>query len=71
MLEPEDIKMDTAPRRAQTAFDVPFLPEGMTLDEFEQSISREALNRANGNKSQAARDLRTDYKTLHLKTNAI
>jgi DNA-binding NtrC family response regulator len=55
VLEPEDIKMDTAPRRAQTAFDVPFLPEGMMLDEFERSIIREALNRANGNKSQAAR----------------
>lgn len=32
-----------------------FLPEGMTLDQYEQSILREALKRANGNKSQAAR----------------
>ena len=32
-----------------------FLPEGMTLDQYEQAIIREALNRANGNKSQAAR----------------
>jgi DNA-binding NtrC family response regulator len=32
-----------------------FLPEGQTLDQFEQSIIREALQRANGNKSQAAR----------------
>jgi len=32
-----------------------FLPEGMTLDEYEQSLIREALKRANGNKSQAAR----------------
>jgi DNA-binding NtrC family response regulator len=32
-----------------------FLPEGMTLDQYEQNIIREALNRANGNKSQAAR----------------
>jgi DNA-binding NtrC family response regulator len=32
-----------------------FLPEGMTLDEYEQSIIKEALKRANGNKSQAAR----------------
>ena len=29
----------------------------MTLDEFEQSILREALRRAAGNKSQAARML--------------
>ena len=34
-----------------------FLPEGMTLDQYEQAIIREALNRANGNKSQAARML--------------
>ena len=32
-----------------------FLPDGMTLDEYEQAIIREALRRANGNKSQAAR----------------
>jgi two-component system response regulator AtoC len=55
VLEAEDIKMDLAPRRNHAAIDTQFLPEGMTLDEFEQSIIREALNRANGNKSQAAR----------------
>ena len=32
-----------------------FLPEGMTLDRYEQEIIREALQRADGNKSQAAR----------------
>ena len=32
-----------------------FLPEGMTLDQWEDEIIREALRRANGNKSQAAR----------------
>ena len=31
------------------------LPEGMTLDEYEQALIREALRRAEGNKSQAAR----------------
>ena len=36
VLEAEDIKMDNAPRRAQPAFDVQFLPDGMTLDQFEQ-----------------------------------
>jgi len=55
VLDPEDIKMDNAPRRSHAAVDAQFLPEGMTLDQFEQSIIREALNRANGNKSQAAR----------------
>ena len=32
-----------------------FLPEGMSLDQYEQDIIREALRRADGNKSQAAR----------------
>ena len=53
-LDAADIKLESAPRpRAQT--DNHFLPEGMTLDEYEQEIIREALRRADGNKSQAAR----------------
>ncbi|HVP43592.1 MAG TPA: sigma-54 dependent transcriptional regulator [Terriglobales bacterium] len=35
----------------------PMLPEGMTLDQWEDEIIREAVRRANGNKSQAARQL--------------
>ena len=31
------------------------VPEGLTLDQYEQDIIREALKRADGNKSQAAR----------------
>jgi len=56
-VETEDVKIDLAigrPRPAAATGDH-FLPEGMTLDEYEQSIIREALKRANGNKSQAAR----------------
>jgi transcriptional regulator with PAS, ATPase and Fis domain len=54
VLKPEDIRLDLAPRRnAQPAGN--FLPDGMTLDEYEQSLIREALHRANGNKSHAAR----------------
>jgi DNA-binding NtrC family response regulator len=53
-LDADDIKLETAPRtRAQTGDHL--LPDGMTLDEYEQSIIREALQRAEGNKSQAAR----------------
>jgi DNA-binding NtrC family response regulator len=54
ILNAEDIRLDTAPRSRGPAVES-FLPEGMTLEEFEQSIIREALKRANGNKSQAAR----------------
>jgi DNA-binding NtrC family response regulator len=52
-LKAEDIKLDTLRSRALNA--KVFLPEGMNLDQYEQSIIREALRRANGNKSQAAR----------------
>jgi DNA-binding NtrC family response regulator len=53
-LEAEDIKLETAPRpRPQN--EQHFLPEGLTLDQYEQEIIREALRRADGNKSHAAR----------------
>jgi DNA-binding NtrC family response regulator len=53
-LDADDIRLETTPRpRAQTGDHM--LPEGMTLDEYEQSIIRDALQRADGNKSQAAR----------------
>jgi DNA-binding NtrC family response regulator len=55
-VEAGDIRIDTTQRaRPAGAASDHFLPEGMTLDEYEQSIIREALKRANGNKSQAAR----------------
>jgi DNA-binding NtrC family response regulator len=54
-LEPGDIQLDSARRAAATADGIPFLPEGMTLDQYEQQLIREALRRCDGNKSQAAR----------------
>ncbi len=55
-LEAADIRLDTAPRAMrQQNHDAFGVPEGMTLDEYEQAIIREALRRAEGNKSQAAR----------------
>jgi DNA-binding NtrC family response regulator len=53
-LEPEDIKLEASPRAVKPATGN-FLPEGYTLEEYEQALIREALRRANGNKSQAAR----------------
>jgi DNA-binding NtrC family response regulator len=56
MVEADDVKIESGIGRARPAFSAEaFLPEGMTLDQYEQSIIREALKRANGNKSQAAR----------------
>jgi DNA-binding NtrC family response regulator len=55
-VEAADVRIDTGVARQRAAATADhFLPEGVTLDEYEQSILREALKRANGNKSQAAR----------------
>ncbi len=52
----EDVRIDAAQRsRPAAASGDGFLPEGMTLDQYEQQLIREALKRANGNKSHAAR----------------
>jgi transcriptional regulator with PAS, ATPase and Fis domain len=56
MLDVEDIRLDLSPvRPAAPQGGVPFVPEGMTLEQFEDDIIQEALRRAGGNKSQAAR----------------
>lgn len=54
-LEAADVRIEASrsPRAVEGGNN--FLPDGMTLDQYEQSILREALKRANGNKSQAAR----------------
>jgi len=54
ILSAADIRLD---RPVPSATVAPVLPEGVTLDQWEQEIIREALRRANGNKSQAARSL--------------
>jgi DNA-binding NtrC family response regulator len=57
VLEPADIRIE-APRTASglnAGQQVPLLPEGETLEHWEQMMIREALRRVNGNKSQAAR----------------
>jgi DNA-binding NtrC family response regulator len=54
-LDAADIKLENAPRPRQPSGDNQFLPEGLTLDQYEQELIREALRRADGNKSQAAR----------------
>jgi DNA-binding NtrC family response regulator len=56
-LDVADIRLESAPRpRPQNGQnETPFVPDGMSLDQLEQEIIREALRRAAGNKSQAAR----------------
>ena len=59
ILQASDIRLE-APRGqtpSATSQQTPLLPEGETLEHWEQMMIREALRRANGNKSQAARIL--------------
>jgi DNA-binding NtrC family response regulator len=55
-LDAADIHLDSASARS-AAGSAAALPDGMTLDQWEEQAIREALRRANGNKSQAARAL--------------
>jgi DNA-binding NtrC family response regulator len=54
-LDAADVKLEAAPRPRGQNGGNHFLPEGMTLDQYEQELIQEALRRADGNKSQAAR----------------
>jgi DNA-binding NtrC family response regulator len=56
-LDVGDIHIDAPMRRAHADSGSAALPEGMTLEQYEEELLREALKRANGNKSQAARAL--------------
>ncbi len=56
-LDVSDIQLDSRTPRGNSSANSFLLPEGMTLDQWEQETIREALKRANGNKSQAARML--------------
>ena len=55
VLEPADIRIESPRHPAPPASHEALLPEGMTIDQWEQMMLREAIRRANGNKSQAAR----------------
>jgi DNA-binding NtrC family response regulator len=54
VLEIGDIRLDVLPSKP-AATPLTFLPEGMTLEQWEDEMIREALRRSNNNKSQAAR----------------
>src|SRR5258707_404884 len=48
-----------------------FLPDGMTLEQWEDEMIREALRRANGNKSQAARLLGLSRNALRYRLSKL
>ena len=69
-LEVGDIQLDSPRNRTGTASDR-FLPDGMTLDQWEDEMIREALKRAGGNKSQAARLLGLSRNALRYRLSKI
>jgi DNA-binding NtrC family response regulator len=69
-LEASDIQLDS-PRNRNQASSERFLPDGMTLDQWEDEMIREALKRAGGNKSQAARLLGLSRNALRYRLSKI
>jgi DNA-binding NtrC family response regulator len=70
VLEASDIHLDLRPAKAANGAGG-FLPEGMTLEHWEDEMIREALRRANGNKSQAARLLGLSRNALRYRLSKI
>lgn len=70
-IEPGDIHLDSAPRNKTVVSSDGFLPSGMTLDQWEDEMIREALKRAGGNKSQAARLLGLSRNALRYRLSKI
>jgi DNA-binding NtrC family response regulator len=69
-IEAGDIQLDEAPAKGNPSAQG-FLPGGMTLDSWEDEMIREALRRANGNKSQAARLLGLTRNALRYRLSKI
>jgi DNA-binding NtrC family response regulator len=70
VLEASDIHLDVRPSKAANGASG-FLPEGMTLEHWEDEMIQEALRRANGNKSQAARMLGLSRNALRYRLSKI
>ncbi len=74
VIDVADIRLDISPPSPSTASageSTPFPPEGMTLEQFEDEIIREALRRAGGNKSQAARLLGLSRNALRYRLSKL
>src|SRR6202140_2810111 len=73
-LQASDIQLDLPRGRSASSSDAGsdrFLPEGMTLDQWEDEMIRESLKRAGGNKSQAARLLGLSRNALRYRLSKI
>ena len=67
---PGDIQMDHVPDRNHVG-SAALLPEGKTLDQWEDEMIREAYRRASGNKSEAARMLGLSRNALRYRLEKI
>ncbi|MGA8868298.1 MAG: sigma-54 dependent transcriptional regulator [Candidatus Sulfotelmatobacter sp.] len=70
VLDAADIHLDLRAARATNDAGT-FLPAGMTLEKWEDEMIQEALRRANGNKSQAARLLGLSRNALRYRLSKI
>ena len=70
VLEAADIHLDQRPAKAANGHPG-FLPDGMTLEQWEDEMVQEALRRAGGNKSQAARLLGLSRNALRYRLSKI
>ncbi len=70
VLEAADIHLDLRPAKVANSASG-FLPDGMTLEHWEDEMIQEALRRANGNKSQAARLLGLSRNALRYRLSKI
>ena len=70
VLDASDIHLDTRPAKTANGA-TGFLPDGMTLEQWEDEMVQEALRRANGNKSQAARLLGLSRNALRYRLSKI
>jgi DNA-binding NtrC family response regulator len=71
VLDASDIHFDSQRSRPANNTGDAFLPEGTTLEQWEDDMIREALKRANGNKSLAARMLGLSRNALRYRLSKI
>ena len=70
LLDTGDIQIDSRAGKAADSSSS-FLPAGMTLEQWEDEMIQEALRRAHGNKSQAARLLGLSRNALRYRLSKI